>query len=140
MQFKDYFHRYLELDCCLLADVFENFRATALSNYELDPANFITLPQFTFTAAFRHVQCDLLTDPVMYEFFEDGIRGGMAFVNTHYVKAEGDTFFSYWYENNHYGNAFGQLLPATNFNGSLRKRWSPWTGSTLILRESLGMC
>jgi hypothetical protein len=115
VQFKDYLHRYLELDCCLLADVFENFRATALSNYELDPANFITLPQFTFTAAFRHVQCDLLTDPVMYEFFEDGIRGGMAFVNTHYVKAEGDTFISYWDENNLYGNALGQLLPTANF-------------------------
>ena len=115
VQFGDYLKRYLELDCCLLADVFENFRTTVLGNYGLDPANFVTLPQFTFAAAFMNTQCDLLTDPVMYEFFEDGIRGGMSFVNTHYVKAEGDTFIIYWNENNLYGNALGQLLPTSNF-------------------------
>jgi hypothetical protein len=31
------------------------------------------------------------------------------------VKAEGDTFISYWDENNLYGNALGQLLPTSNF-------------------------
>ena len=51
----------------------------------------------------------------MYEFFEDRIRGGMSFVNTHYVKAEGDTYISYWDENNLYGNTLGQLLPTSNF-------------------------
>jgi hypothetical protein len=44
LQFRDYLHRYLELDCVLLADVFENFRETAQANTGLDPANFITLP------------------------------------------------------------------------------------------------
>ena len=115
VQFRDYLHRYLELDCVLLADVLENFRETAFANTGLDPANFITLPQFTLAAAFKNTKCDLLTDLAMYEFFEDGIRGGMSFVNTHYVKAEGDTFISYWDENNLYGNALGQLLPTSNF-------------------------
>jgi hypothetical protein len=121
VQFRDYLHRYLELDCVLLADVFENFRVTALANTGLDPANYITLPQFTFSAAFRNVKCDLLTDPEMYSFFEDGIRGGMSFVNMHYVKAEGDTFISYWDENNLYGNALGQLLPTANFRWLTRE-------------------
>ena len=114
--FKDYLHRYLELDCYLLADVFENFRSTALSNTGLDPSNYITLPQFTFSAAFRHTQCHLLTDVDMYEFFEDGIRGGMSFVNTHYVKADADTHISYWDENNLYGNALRRLLPSSDFH------------------------
>jgi hypothetical protein len=125
VQFRDYLHRYLELDCVLLADVFENFRATALANTGLDPANFITLPQFTFSAAFRNVWCDLLTDPVMYEFFEDGIRGGMSFVNTHYVKADGDMYISYWDENNLYGNALGQLLPTSNFRWLTEEEFTP---------------
>ena len=113
--FNDYLLRYLELDCTLLADVFENFRITALTNTGLDPANFITLPQFTFAAAFLQTQCDLLTDTEMYEFFEDGIRGGMSFVNTHHVVAESGTFISYWDENNLYGNALRQLLPTSDF-------------------------
>ena len=53
--FKDYLHRYLELDIYLLADVFENFRNTARINTGLDPTNHITQPQFTFSAAFRQV-------------------------------------------------------------------------------------
>src|SRR5438477_5249539 len=52
----------------------------------------------------------------MYEFFEDGIRGGMSFVNTHHVKADSGTFISYWDENNLYGNALRQLLPTSNFH------------------------
>jgi hypothetical protein len=112
--FKDYLHKYLELDCYLLADVFENFRSTALANTGLDPSNYITLPQFTFSAAFRHTQCHLLTDVDMYEFFEDGIRGGMSFVNTHYVKADADTHISYWDENNLYAASLRQLLPTSD--------------------------
>ena len=121
--FNDYLKNYLELDCRLLADIFENFRKTIIKDTELDPANFITLPQFTFAAAFKNVKCDLLQDEDMYEFFEDGIRGGMSFVNTHYVKADnpetgnpnGSTYISYWDENNLYGNALRQLLPTSDF-------------------------
>ena len=51
--FGDYMHAYLKLDVLLLADIFETFRTKCLSDYELDPANFITLPQFSFAVAFR---------------------------------------------------------------------------------------
>src|SRR6266853_2381819 len=120
---NDYLKRYLELDCLLLADVFENFRAAMIHNTELDPANFITLPQFTFAAAFRKTNCDLLMEENMYEFFEDGIRGGMTFVNQHHIQADNiDTgnpnasnYIAYWDENNLYGNALSQLLPCSHF-------------------------
>src|SRR5277367_2831912 len=121
--FNDYLKRYLELDCRLLADVFESFRVNMIARTCLDPANFITLPQFTFAAAFRQTKCDLLTDADMYEFFEDGIRGGMTFVNKHHVRAAnpetGDpgesTYIAYWDENNLYGNALRQKLPCSAF-------------------------
>ena len=94
-----------------------------IQNTELDPANFITLPQFTFSAAFRKTNCDLLMEEEMYEFFENGIRGGTTFVNKHYIKAEtkesgnpsSSNYIAYWDENNLYGNALSQLLPCSNF-------------------------
>jgi hypothetical protein len=112
---KDYLLRYLELDCLLLADVFENFRVTSTQRTELDPVNFITLPQYTFAAAFKNCQVDLLQEVDMYQFFEEGIRGGMCFVNTHYTLADDNTAIAYWDQNNLYGNALRQLLPCSNF-------------------------
>src|SRR6266853_6834988 len=53
----DYLMRYLQVDCLLLADVFENYRVNSIREYALDPANFITLPQYTFAAAFKQSQC-----------------------------------------------------------------------------------
>ena len=44
---RDYLLRYLELDCVLLADVFENFRKTMTDNFSLDLSKFVTLPQLT---------------------------------------------------------------------------------------------
>ena len=40
----DYHDLYVRSDTLLLADVFENFRNACLSNYELDPAHFVSLP------------------------------------------------------------------------------------------------
>src|SRR5271156_6647352 len=111
----DYMLHYLELDCLLLADVFENFRSKICSFYSLDAANFITLPQLTFSAAFRSCKVDLLTDVFMYEFFEQGIRGGMTFVNKHHLAADNTTEISYWDENNLYGGALRQPLPCGDF-------------------------
>ena len=113
--FNDYMLHYLELDCRLLAGVFENFRKNTFTQFELDPVNFITLPQLTFAAAFRSTMVDLLTDVDMYNFFEDGIRGGMCFVNKHLVTADQNTHIAYWDENNLYGGALRQRLPCGEF-------------------------
>src|SRR5271156_5196898 len=89
---------------------------TSIIHTELDPVNFITLPQYSFAAAFRNCQVHLLQEVEMYQFFEQGIRGGMCFVNRHYTLADNETkFIAYWDENNLYGNALRQSLPCSNF-------------------------
>jgi hypothetical protein len=62
-------------------------------------------------------------DEDMHMYFEEGIRGGMTFVNMHQCKAANtetgnpgeNNYITYWDENNSYGNALRQLLPCSDF-------------------------
>ena len=60
----DYHNLYVQSDVLLLDDVFENFRNQCLNIYDLDPANFLTLPSLAWQACLKatNVQSDLLTD------------------------------------------------------------------------------
>ena len=51
--FKTFEHLYVRSDTLLLADVFENFRNACLSNYELDPAHFVSLPGLAWQACLK---------------------------------------------------------------------------------------
>ena len=66
-------------DVLLLADVFENFREVAMSNYELDPAHYYTLPGYSWDCMLKKtgVRLDLLTDYDMHLFVEKGLRGDL---------------------------------------------------------------
>ena len=70
----DYHDVYLKSDVYLLADVFENFRSTALKTYRLDPAHYFTLPGFSWDALLRTtaITLELLTDIDMHLFIERG--------------------------------------------------------------------
>src|SRR2546428_6144046 len=94
----DYFLRYHGLDCRLFADMFQYFRSSTTKHTCRDPANYISLPQLTFAAAFRTCKVDLLQDVEMCEFFDNGIRGGMTFVNEHHVNSDNNTSIAYWNE------------------------------------------
>jgi len=74
---------------CLLADVFENFRSLSLNIYQLDPAHYYTLPSLSFDALLKYtnIELELLTDVEIYQFFEAGIRGGVASINKRYAEA-----------------------------------------------------
>ena len=113
---KDYMMIYLKLDVYLLADVFESFRSTALMEDNLDPLHFYSIPGLSWSSALKSLPFEslqLLIDKSMYEFFEEGIRGGMTFVNKHYAKRDDHT--QLLYINNLYGWALSQKLPTHGF-------------------------
>ena len=75
----DYHDLYLKSEVLLLAEVFENFRATCLRHYKLDPAHYYTSPGLAWDACLKETgqQLELLHDYDMLMMFERGIRGGM---------------------------------------------------------------
>ena len=73
----EYHDLYLYQDIFLLADIFGQFRQVCLTQYQLDPAHYYTVPGLTWDAAlkFTKVKLDTLHDIEMYQFMEKGIRG-----------------------------------------------------------------
>jgi hypothetical protein len=124
--FLDYHLIYLKTDVVLLADVFENFRETCMSNYTLDPANYITTPSFAWDAMLlmTKVKLQLISDYKIYRMIEEQKRGGLCFVgssryakaNNRYLKKdynpkEPENYIMYWDMNNLYGSAMVMPLP-----------------------------
>ena len=124
----EYHDLYVQFDTVLLADVFESFRDKCLEIYELDPAHFLSAPEFAWQACLKKIQVELelLTDNDMLLVFEEGIRGGMCQATHRYAKAnnkytnnhdknEESSYLEYLDANNLYGWAMSQKLPVRNF-------------------------
>jgi len=126
---RDYYEIYLKIDVYLLADVFENFRNVARVEDGLEPLHFYSIPGLSWSSALKltNAKLELLRDIEMYEWFESGIRGGMAFVNQHYAKQEeGLSELLYLDVNNLYGWALSEPLPCSGFK---------WIYDTNILND-----
>ncbi|KAK3107269.1 hypothetical protein FSP39_010803 [Pinctada imbricata] len=126
--FGDYHDLYLKTDVLLLADVFENFRDMALTNYELDPAHFFSCPGLAWQSALKMTQCqlELLTDSTQYLFLEKGIRGGVSTVTKRFARANNKEMEDYDVSqtsnylflvdcNNLYGHSMSMKLPYSDF-------------------------
>src|SRR5690606_17910047 len=136
---KDYSTIYLKTDVLLLADIMIGLRKVLYSQYQLDLFRFISLPQFSWNAAlkFTHAKIDLFTDPDMYLFIENSVRGGLCQQVVKHVRAnnpscsdynpsEPKSHILYIDTNNLYGFAMSQKLPMRNF------RWVTVDSDTLI--------
>lgn len=85
----DYADVYLKLDVLLLSDVFQEFRSFCFNTYQLDCANYITLPSFAFDAFLKmtKVEIDLFTDYDMTLMINSAIRGGISQCSLRYAAA-----------------------------------------------------
>ena len=125
---KDYQNLYMRLDVCLLADVFENYRKLSMRNYGLDPTHFFTSPSLSWNACLKttKVKIDLIVDPEMSNFIDQGFLGGVSFARNPYLKANNPKCPGFnpnlpekWIllldANNLYGWAMKQALPMGGF-------------------------
>ena len=73
----------------VLADVFQNFWEIYLNYCQLDPAHFYTSPGLSWQACLKmtQVELELITDPDIYNFIEEGLRGGVSMISNRYSKA-----------------------------------------------------
>ena len=91
----DYHDLYLKYDVLLLADVFEQFRATCMSYYGLDPAQYYTAPRLSCGAMLKITGVTRATDPDMHLFVESGIRVGVSMIFGRHAVANNSYFPDY---------------------------------------------
>ena len=124
----EYSDIYLKTDVLLLADIFENFRKVAHSNFKLDPAQFYSSPGLSFSAMLKmtKVELELLTDVEDLQLWERGMRGGTSYVGDRFAEANNpyldsydcnkpSNFIVFLDSNNLYGWSSKQPLPIGEF-------------------------
>ena len=125
----DYSILYLKTDICHLSDVFQKFSNFAYETYELDPRHSYTLPGFSWQSMLKmtKIELELISDPDMYLFLMDTIRGGISVCNKKHVIADNkyinettknNKYLMYLDANNLYGVSMIQSLPYKNFKWS----------------------
>ena len=90
--FRDFHNHYLRKDVLLLVDVFEKFISTCLRYYGLDPCHYFSVPGLSWDAVLKMTKVELekISDPDKYMFFEQGMRGGVSYINKRYRKANNE--------------------------------------------------
>ena len=125
----DYSILYLKTDICHLSDVFQKFSDFSYKTYELDPRHSFTLPGFSWQSMLKmtKIELELISDPDMYLFLMDTIRGGISVCNKKHVIADNkyinettknNKYLMYLDANNLYGVSMIQSLPYKNFKWS----------------------
>ena len=78
----DYHDLYLKTDVMLLADVWDSFTKTCFEQYKLDPGHYVSAPHLTWDAMllYTDAKIGLLSDPEMFSFYNDNIRGGICYI------------------------------------------------------------
>lgn len=115
----DYTELYCQIDTVLLAEIFQKFRVDMMRFSSLDPARYISLPAFSFDSMLKITKCklDLPTDINMVQFIENGIRGGVSFINTRYLTCKNKKEKIHYIDaNNLYGHAQMSNLPYQKFS------------------------
>ena len=82
----------MKKDILLLADSFEKFISTCLKYYGLDLCHYVSAPGLSWNAMLKMTKIELekISDPNKYMFFEQGMRGGVSYINKRYRKANNE--------------------------------------------------
>ena len=69
--------------------MFEKFISTNLEYYGLDPSHYFSSPGLSWDAMLKMTKIELekINDPDKYMFLEQGMRGGVSYINKRYSKA-----------------------------------------------------
>ena len=88
-----------------------------LKYYGLDPCHYFSAPGLSWDAMLKMTEVTLekISDPDKYMFFEQGMRGGVSYINKRYSEASKNKHILYLDMNNLYGHAMSQYLPYANF-------------------------
>ena len=97
------------MNVLLLADVFEKFIFTCLKYY-LDPCHYFSAPRLSRDVMLKMtgVTLEKISDPDKYMFFEQGMRGGVSYINKRYSEASKNVNIFCLDMNNLYGCAMRQ--------------------------------
>ena len=82
--FEDFHNHYLKRDVLLLlADSFEKFISICLRYYDLDTCHYFSAPGLSQDAMLKMIGVTLekISDPDKQMFFEQGMRGGVSYIN-----------------------------------------------------------
>lgn len=126
----EYSNYYLLNDVEMLLEIVYNFRDSSISNYNIDPLHYVSLPAYAWDVALSNLEiidhngdyeCDfykytkhieLLTNKKMINSFIKNIRGGISSLSERpWIKDDGENTIMYWDANNLYGWAMSQNLP-----------------------------
>ena len=86
---RDYHDFYCKVDTVQLADIMEYQRDRLMSTHGLDILHSYTLPGFSWKAALKYTgqELELISDRDMYDFIQEGKRGGISTIPNRYAKA-----------------------------------------------------
>ena len=85
--------------------------------YDLDPCHYFSSPGLSWDAVLKMTEVELekTSDPDKYMSFEQGVRGGISYINKRYSEVSENVNILYLDMNNLYGCAMSQYLPINNF-------------------------
>lgn len=151
--FNDYLKLYLKTDVILLADVFEKFRERMYTDFTLDPANYVTLPSYSWDCFLKSTGTSLESfysgqENILY-IVRKGIRGGISMISKRFAKANNPMCAGYdpskprrWLlyvdANNLYGWAMLQLLPTGEIVELPSKAAADFTTDAILALDPAG--
>ena len=86
---RDHHDFYCKVDTVQLADIMEYQRDRLMGTHGLDILHSYTLPGFSWKAALKYAgqELELISDRDMYDFIQEGKRGGISTIPNRYAKA-----------------------------------------------------